>query len=352
MAPLITQFRIDSPSEMAQWDDFVNSHEKGTPFHLSYWLRTIHDTYSFKPLLCVSRDEHNCLSGVLPFFQLKSLIMGNRLVSVPFSDFCPPLFRNKEDELQVIQGVLDNYSRKIKYIEIRGSLSENSGFCGHSGYKHHFLKLSSNPLAVKNKFNKKTIIYSIRKAENGGVEIVEDNSEKGMQEFYKLNILTRKKHGIPPQPKNFFVNIFRHIITKGHGTLRIALWNSKPIAAGLFLQHKDTVYYKYNASDPVFMLRKSPNHLLTWAAIEKACRAGYLFFDFGRTSVNNAGLNRYKEMWGAESRDLTYFNYPPSKEVASKNEKGVLYQAATRCWRLMPSVISSKIGPLIYKHLG
>jgi CelD/BcsL family acetyltransferase involved in cellulose biosynthesis len=101
------------------------------------------------------------------------------------------------------------------------------------------------------------------------------------------------------------------------------------------------------------MKKYSPNHLLTWTAIEDACQRGFSFFDFGRSSSNNPGLIRYKEMWGAASSDLPYFYFPPQfQEAGAKTESGLLYQMLTRVWRLVPSSLASKMGPLIYKHLG
>nr|NIP40970.1 peptidoglycan bridge formation glycyltransferase FemA/FemB family protein [Candidatus Aenigmarchaeota archaeon] len=59
-------------------------------------------------------------------------------------------------------------------------------------------------------FDRKTIKYSIRKAEKSGVEIIERNSNEGINEFYRLNKMTRKKHGMPAQPKKFFTNLYKN----------------------------------------------------------------------------------------------------------------------------------------------
>ena len=50
----------------------------------------------------------------------------------------------------------------------------------------------------------------------------------------------------------------------------LAEFDTVVIAAGLFLKLNDIVYYKYNASDPVYLVKKNPNHLLTWKAIKQA----------------------------------------------------------------------------------
>ena len=45
-------------SEIGRWDDFVESHPKGSPFHLSGWIRTIYETYAFEPLLYICKDGY------------------------------------------------------------------------------------------------------------------------------------------------------------------------------------------------------------------------------------------------------------------------------------------------------
>lgn len=337
---------------MNEWDQFVESHSGGTPFHYSCWLRTIFYTYSFEPLLYVKKNDSNEITGVIPFFRIKNIIRGNRLISLPFSDFSSPLFSDDKEQIEMIEYILETIVKKPKYIEIRGPLSEKAGFYRYNYYKHHYLKLSSDPEEVRKNINKRTIQYSIRKAKKEGVEIIEENSYKGIEEFYKLYIITRKKHGVPPQPEEFFINLFHNMIQRGYVFILLAKYNAKTIAGGLFIKHKKTIYYKYNVSDPTYISKKAPNHLLTWKAIEKACLNGYCCFDFGRTSPDNQGLIRYKEMWGAESRNMPYSYYPDLRFVFTRDERGFFYQLFTNIWRLMPNTIFSKVGPRIFKYFA
>ena len=349
---MINQFKIHNDKDMEKWDHFIESHPGGTPFHTSSWLHTIHETYSFEPLLYVSKKENGDISSVLPLFRLKSAFFGTRLISLPFSDFCPPLFDTEEDFEEIISYLLSTVGKKTKYIEVRGNLPKKTDFICHNYYKQHYIKLTSDPIETKKNINKRTIQYSIRKAQKAEVEIREENSLQGIEEFYKLNLMTRKKHGVPPQPKKLFLNLFQHMVAKGYASILLAVWDSLTIAAGIFMRYKETVYYKYNVSNPLYLTKKSPNHLLTWKAIEQACLEGYRYFDFGRSAPDNTGLMRYKEMWGAEKHDLPYFYYPQVKGIGSKGEGGLLYGIVTKLWRKMPNAIVSKLGPIIYRHLN
>ena len=337
-------------SEIGRWDDFVESHPKGSPFHLSGWIRTIYETYAFEPLLYICKDGGGKISGVLPFFLIKSFITGTRIVSLPFSDYGGPLFSNGEEGKDLLERIREERNNRIRYFEIRGFLSNNCGFVEHNYYKRHVLQLFPDPEKVLKKVDKRTIQYSVRKAQRQLVEVREENNQQGMEELYRLNKLTRMKHGIPSQPLKFFRALLENIVLKGNASILLALYDRKVIAAGFFLKFKETFYYKYNASDPNYLSKVTANHLLTWRAIEKACQEGYLFFDFGRTSPDNSGLMRYKEMWGANPSELPYFYYPGIKGTSSIEERNIIYRMLTAIWRRLPDRLIETIGPAILKH--
>jgi len=78
---MLTKYFLYNESKMKQWDEFVKSHPKGSPFHLSCWIRVIHEAYSFKPLLYVSKNSIGNITGVSPFFLVRSLFAVSRIVS-------------------------------------------------------------------------------------------------------------------------------------------------------------------------------------------------------------------------------------------------------------------------------
>jgi len=351
---MMNKFSLSNFDEMKRWDDFVIAHPSGTAFHLSAWLKSIYLTYSLEPLLYVAQNESGEMSGIFPFFFIKSPYIGARIVSLPFSDYCGPLTAQSMEEENILQEIINRYRDKVSYIEIRGAIQSESNFIRYDYYKCHTLELASNPGDVMKKLEKKSIQYGIRKAQKSGIEIREDNTPVGMEEFYRLNRITRKKHGVPSQPLKFFKNLYDQMIVSGHSFILLAFDESRCVAAGYFTRMKDTIYYKYNASDNEYLAstKKTPNHLLTWTAIEKASQAGYKFFDFGRTSPDNTGLMRYKEMWGATARDLPYYYYPQIKGATSKEGSGASYRILTTIWRSLPDSIVETIEPFIYKHMA
>jgi len=347
---MLTAFSLDNKHNMGLWDEFVQSHPEGTPYHLSGWLRTIADTYSFKPILYAKKDEAGKLTGVFPLFKVGGLLTGSRLVSLPFSDYGGPLFEDGAWDEHILKEILEGFAKRVKYVEIRSSLKSNTEFVCHDYYKRHIFRFGPDLLSMRKKINKRTIQYSIRKAERQGVEITMGDTMEEMLEFYRLNFMTRKKHGVPPQSKAFFKNLFENVISEGHGFILLAKHDSRIVAGSLFLVCGRGIHYKYNASDPSYLKKTTPNHLITWIAIRNGFEKGYEFMDFGRTSPDNEGLMRYKAMWGSECQNVPYYYYPQVTGTSSTEEGNLFYRVVTGIWKFLPDKIIEELGPMIYKH--
>ena len=197
---------------MQRWDDYVRAHPDGTPFHLYNWIKTIYESYNFEPYLYAVKNNQEAITSILPLFVIKSIFTGRRIISLPFTDYCGPLCCNREEEKGLIAKVEGTLGKQVTHIEIRSELTDDCNFVRDLFFKRHVLRLENNASALFNKFDKKTIQYSIRKALKADVEIREDNTPEGMKAFYELNKMTRKKHGVPHQPWSFFENILNKII--------------------------------------------------------------------------------------------------------------------------------------------
>ena len=273
-----------------------------------------------------------------------------RIVSLPFTDYCSILADDYDSEMEICRDLIQEGKIRGCILEIRNPTVMTETFKSCSYYKQHLLRLNEDPKAVFGNCDKKTIQYNIRKAQKAGIVVKEWNSDYGIRELYKLMNITRKRHGVPTQPKQYFDNIKKNIITPGLGSIFLASYNDRAIAAGLFLYHKNIVIYKYNASDCKNSGNLTPNHLLTWEAIRNACARGYGVLDFGRTSPDNAGLMRYKQMWGATAFALPYSFFPTVKSPSLVSESGNAYRLLRTVWRYLPMSITDILGKVLYRY--
>jgi lipid II:glycine glycyltransferase (peptidoglycan interpeptide bridge formation enzyme) len=171
---------------------------------------------------------------------------------------------------------------------------------------------------------------------------------ESLNAFYRLNGLTRKKHGLPPQPLSFFRTLYDKIILPGKGKIFLAKVEEQIIAGAVFFEFGDQIIYKYGASDEKYQALRA-NNLIMWKAIEYGCLQGYNHFDFGKTEPGNEGLRRYKLSWGAQEALIHYHKYHIAKQrfiVESAKER----HWATRIFAGMPTGLLKLLGQVLYAH--
>jgi len=72
------------------------------------------------------------------------------------------------------------------------------------------------------------------------------------------------------------------------------------------LAHGTQAIYKFGAVDERFQHLRLTN-LVMWAAIKRCASLGFQTYHFGRTSLHDAALRRFKQGWGCRERLLEYF---------------------------------------------
>ena len=75
-----------SKADKIQWDAFVKNHRHGSPFHLFAWHDAVVNAFGHRPFYYLAAKDGN-ICGILPLFQLKSLLFGNIISSVPFAAY-------------------------------------------------------------------------------------------------------------------------------------------------------------------------------------------------------------------------------------------------------------------------
>ena len=78
------QVRLLTPENRARWDAFVFRCPVATFFHRAGWQEVIADVFGHRTwFLYAERDGE--IVGVLPLAQVKSLLFGNSMASLPFA---------------------------------------------------------------------------------------------------------------------------------------------------------------------------------------------------------------------------------------------------------------------------
>jgi hypothetical protein len=338
--------QILNPLEIPEWDDLLLTNESYSFFHTAAWAKVLCESYGYKPLYFTVIDNSK-LSALIPVMEVNSLLTGRRGVSLPFTDSCPPIVSNQAHYKKIVQCIA-NYGKKAgwKYVECRGAQNLLYDATPFSHYYGHILELSENEKQTSANFRDSTK-RNIKKAIKEGVEVRIDNSSDSMSEFYRLNCMTRKRHGLPPQPLYFFKNLFDHIISENKGIIVIASCHKRKVACAVFVHVGEKSYFKYGASDTVYHAYR-PNNLVLWKAIEFYAGNCFRSFDFGRTKPTNEGLLQYKRGWGTSEEVIKYYKYCLLKNEYIQESSGV--NLLSKLLKKTPTHLLKLTGYLFYRH--
>jgi lipid II:glycine glycyltransferase (peptidoglycan interpeptide bridge formation enzyme) len=300
---LIKSYQLELSDE--RWIDFVESFPQANIFHHTVWANLIAECYGYRPFVIALIDEDNKICAGLPFLEVDNFLLGKCWVSLPYTDYCSPLFRdhNALENLTVELVRLSQDNHDI-HIEVRWELQGIQPIQKTSLYVHHSLNLNRDIDSIIKSFHR-TQRQNIKTAEKNDVVIKRGENIEYLHQFFQLHCHTRRRKGIPVQPWRFFEILLNKVIENGHGFVLLAFKDDQCLAAGLFLNCHQTLCYKYSASINCNQNLR-PNHLLTWTAIRWGYENGFKIFDFGRTAIDDEGLRTYKNRWGAEEKPLPY----------------------------------------------
>jgi CelD/BcsL family acetyltransferase involved in cellulose biosynthesis len=364
------------PLRDERWQRFVQSSPDGRVFHHRDWLALLHEQYRYPvQAQCVS-DAGEILAG-LPLAYVRSALTGRRLVAVPFSDACGPVQlggacddaraagaplgdppgasaprgdpRHADPRREAALDLLLHELREVHLrrhvdVEIRAGLPG----IGRPGDRYcvHEAPLEGGLAAVGARFAKMTT-RSIARARREGVEVVRAEDAEALREFYRLHLATRRRQGVPTQPRRFLER-FEQLFERSLGFVLLARVEGRTIAASVFLSFNGVLTYKYGASSRAD-LQYRPNHAIFAEAIRIGCEQGMHTLDMGRTDLDNEGLRAFKRSWGAREQILTYTLLSArAARPALPRARRVLHTTISRT----PALTGRMIGATLYRHFG
>jgi hypothetical protein len=343
------KFEIMNPVAYPSWNDSVPADPQRTIFHSSNWASVLSESYDYKPLYFI-RSEKERITALIPFMEINTILTGKRGVSLPFTDCCDPLITDGAPFEEIIDELIE-YGKlaKWKYLELRTAHPLPAKIPASALFHGHALDISGSEEAIFSGFRDSTR-RNIKKSEREGVVVTISGSADSLREFYRLNCMTRRDHGLPCQPYVFFENIYSHIIARNLGVVALAAKDGKNIAGAVFLHFGDRAIYKYGASDRNY-LQLRVNNLVIWKAIQWYCGLGFKCFDFGRTERENTGLLQFKRGWGASEYPINYCKYD-FRQRAFVVDHSRVTGWHNHIFRRMPLPLLRFAGSILYRHAG
>lgn len=341
-ADRLLELRQDDPA----WLDLVAAAPGATVFHLPAWTRVVTDTYGYRAAVFAVQDDRGRLAAGVPIVYARRLT-GRALVSLPFTDHCPPLARDEASLARLAAGLASWSRREGVAVEVRGALPSVAGWTETAVGVEHILDLEDGAEARRKHFNE-THRRRLRQAERSGLRARVGCTADDVETFYRLHVQTRCRQGVPVQPRRFFGAIWQHLIAARQGVVvLVETPEGLPVAGAVVLASNGMAIGKFQASDDAYWELR-PNHLCYWAAIRWSCETGHRRFSFGRSETRHAGLQQWKAGWGGEAVPLTYAltgsGSPPIEG------HGMLDAALSGVIRRSPTLVCRALGALLYRY--
>ena len=217
-----------------RWTRLIERAPAATIFHHPAWIAHLRRTYGYPiSATCVADSDSELVAG-LPVATVTSRLTGRRLVALPFSDLCPPLVAAHApqwagpalgEELQALQ-------RRLRVpLEIRGSGAGLGDAAPAERFHHHVLALEPDVAAVQRRFARSHVLRGVRRARREGLSTVVRTDRTALECFYRLHVGTRRRLGVPTQPRRFILGLDT-LFAEGLGFVLVVHRERRPIRGG------------------------------------------------------------------------------------------------------------------------
>jgi CelD/BcsL family acetyltransferase involved in cellulose biosynthesis len=344
-----TSVVVVDPRKDPLWCRLVNQ-VPSSVFHSPSWIQVLTDPYGWEASAYVILDDRGEPCGGIPFCRITD-ILGERIVALPFSDYCDPLVDDANGWRALIDQLLPEH-RPITVRCLHNNLPLADGrFSLFKQARWHGLDLRPELDTIWSAMHESTH-RAIRKSQRAGLVVRPAESEEELRSFFDMHLKIRKyKYGLLAQPYSFFQNIWRRFVELQQGFILLALCDGKIAAGDFFLVYKDTLYYKFNASLPGDLSHR-PNDLLIWEAIQRGKNQGLKLLDFGLSDIDQEGLVRYKRKFGTEEKTISFLRHEPNggPTPVEKQMRELLGKLTNRFTdRTVPDPVTERAGEDLYR---
>ena len=343
MPQALTVEELTPPLEAA-WDRYARSAPAGTFFHQLGWRWLVERVFDHRAHYLLARRDA-AITGILPLFEMKSLLFGHSLVSVPFAigggvaaddpETAAGLVRRARElaerlgvdylELRSEHTVADDLLTKDLYVTFRADLAE--------GEEAWLKRMERKRRQMMNYVAKDAAGFSWTTA---GIE--------ELPLFYRMFSESMRHHGTPVYPRLFLEEILDRFPAQTN--LFFVHHGGRPVAGVLNLLFRDVIMPFYAGADRSVRPRGVDDYMylsiLRWGR-----EHGFRTFDFGR-SKRGTGAHAFKSRWGMTEVPLAYqYHLVGAKELPNVSPANPKYQALIETWKRLPLPLTQILGPRI-----
>ena len=334
------------PASEPAWDAFVDAMPTGTFFHRAAWRRLIAEEFGHRTFYTYA-ERDGAIVGVLPLVQMKTMLFGNALTSLPFCVYGGPLAADAEtaDALSdYAAGLLPETDASA--VEFRHRDPVASDWTERPDLYVTFRK----PIVADNDANMKAIPRKqramVRKGIQNGLSSVVEYDATRLHRIYAESV---RNLGTPVFSRRWFMSLMHRF--RDCADIVTIVDGDTAVASVMNFYFRDEVLPYYgggtSAARPV-----AGNDFMYWETMRRAADRGYRLFDFGRSKLGT-GAYAFKHNWGFEPANLPYrYKLAPGSEIPDHNPLNPKYALFIAAWKRLPLPVANAVGPHLVRGLG
>lgn len=332
-------------TETVEWDAFVRGAPGGSPFHLLAWKRAVQSAFGHPPHYLMAM-RGNGVEGVLPLFQVRGLLGGRGLVSVPYGVY-GGICATSPGARSVLLDAAADLAKRVGagYVELRHRAGQEMDLPTKALYVTF-----SRPISPSEEENLNAIPRKQRRMTRQGAKF-DLRAEFGLRHldlFYDIYAQSVRVLGSPVFPRRLFAAIAEEF---GKDCELLTVWkDTEPVSGVLTLFFEDQVLPYYGGARRE-ALQYAVNDFMYWELLCHAAKAGYRVFDFGR-SREGTGAYHFKRHWGFEPVPMPYqyvlLDGSRMPDLSPSNPK---MRLAVEAWKRLPLPLTKLLGPRLTRYL-
>lgn len=187
-----------------QWKQLSEATGNATLFHRPGWAEVLRRAYGFRVFVATLERHGKVLAGCL--LSRTKNPFAHHVVGLPFSDSCSPLGVDDDATAALMRGLAAE-PRLGGNLEIRG-IKAPAPWQTVDNFEQWSLDLA-RPFAVVQREADRNFRRQVKRAASEAFRIDTGDSAAMLRRFYAIQLETRRRLGVPPQPLRFFCSCAR-----------------------------------------------------------------------------------------------------------------------------------------------
>ncbi len=335
------------PGHTTAWQHYVNRKTDATLFHGLAWKQAIERAFGHRSRFFLA-FRGNTVVGALPMFEVRSLLAGRMLVSVPYGTY-GGLLADDDTARQALFAEACALAQHVgaRSIELRSTTAGIDSLPVRRTHATFRKELPAATELVPGTFPRKARAAARQADEQNTLTVEFDDAH--VQTVWNLYARSMRRLASINYPRRLFDELLA-ATPNGH-VVQLVRNAGRPVGGLLSFLYRDTMMPYFVGVDE----RAAPaglNNFLYMRSMQWGVEHGYRTYDFGRTRVDNVGPFNFKRFCGFEPAALEYQTWVADGRTAPDlSPTSPRWSAARRVWRTLPLTITRPLGGWLAKSI-